>query len=898
MVEIDLWLKENKKKILVIIILFFIISIAVNIRIKNLPYLVDTTTGKYIPIEADGLTFIRYAEHILEHGALMGNDVLRYVPYGYDPLPEFNFLASFLAYSYKIISVFYQGSFDYWATIYPIVMFAIFIIVFFFLTKELFDTKISLLATASVAVLPVLLERTTAGFTDKEPLAMITMALSFLLYVLSWKSKTNQISIILGVLAGLTTAITGAIWGGVQFIYIIIGLTTLIFILLEKYSIKDLLTYSSWFITLIITSIFLVQTRATLMDILTTVTAIPMTFTFAVGIIDYLIKKYETPSIKKIYENKIPRPIVSITITAIVLSLIVLFIRGPYFFYGSSKQLYQYLTQPEGVGRWGLTVQESQPTYTTLWLFKFGPRYFFLVLIGVIILLYEGVKGIAEKKKIIIAFTIFFISFIFHKYSSESILNGINPISKIFYLGGILALISIYIYVYFSKYLKERNLSGLKVNRTSIFMILWFLISIAAAKSKIRLLIILAIVSAPLFAFAIFYIYKKLTEIDIPINVFGFKITPKNIKIFTIIILAFLLFSPFGTLAQKTPIINKIPVIKDDGLLISHYKTSSAISYIFKPTIDPKEQTIMKWIRENTNRNAVFASWWDYGYWIQTLGERGTISDGGNARGAINYFTGRYLITSNNDTETLEFLYANNVTHIVVFGQDLFKYPVISLIGSNVDYDRYSWIIGLIKNPTRTRKEGEITYMYYIIGKEIVLDDNLIYEDKKYKMQEGKVLEIVIPTKENNGKVVILQPLAFITDKYQKSVVPIECVIHKGKEIIFPKKGLDACIVLKPFILQNYQDEIGSAMLIQKKARYSFFTRYYVKGESNKNFELVYSDDQGIPFAQVEMGGIIPNRIWKVNYPKDIKDNPFYRQTILPDEMVYYIDTKKVKLVW
>jgi len=33
------------------------------------------------------------------------------------------------------------------------------------------------------------------------------------------------------------------------------------------------------------------------------------------------------------------------------------------------------------------------------------------------------------------------------------------------------------------------------------------------------------------------------------------------------------------------------------------------------------------WIKENTDENAVIASWWDYGYWITTLSDRTTIVD-------------------------------------------------------------------------------------------------------------------------------------------------------------------------------------------------------------------------------------------------------------------------------
>ena len=32
----------------------------------------------------------------------------------------------------------------------------------------------------------------------------------------------------------------------------------------------------------------------------------------------------------------------------------------------------------------------------------------------------------------------------------------------------------------------------------------------------------------------------------------------------------------------------------------------------------------MEWLSKNTEPDAVIASWWDYGYWITTLGNRPT----------------------------------------------------------------------------------------------------------------------------------------------------------------------------------------------------------------------------------------------------------------------------------
>ena len=35
----------------------------------------------------------------------------------------------------------------------------------------------------------------------------------------------------------------------------------------------------------------------------------------------------------------------------------------------------------------------------------------------------------------------------------------------------------------------------------------------------------------------------------------------------------------------------------------------------------------MQWLKANTSEDAVIAAWWDYGYWISTLGERKTLAD-------------------------------------------------------------------------------------------------------------------------------------------------------------------------------------------------------------------------------------------------------------------------------
>ena len=62
------------------------------IRTRNLPLLIDSTTGKYIPLALDPHAFLRYVKFSLEYGGLMSVDYTRYFPWGYGGLNDFSFL--------------------------------------------------------------------------------------------------------------------------------------------------------------------------------------------------------------------------------------------------------------------------------------------------------------------------------------------------------------------------------------------------------------------------------------------------------------------------------------------------------------------------------------------------------------------------------------------------------------------------------------------------------------------------------------------------------------------------------------------------------------------------------------------------------------------------------------
>ena len=115
----------------------------------------------------------------------------------------------------------------------------------------------------------------------------------------------------------------------------------------------------------------------------------------------------------------------------------------------------------------------------------------------------------------------------------------------------------------------------------------------------------------------------------------------------------------------------------------------------------------MKWVRENTNEGDVFAHWWDYGYWVQYLGQRPTISDGGHFQGFKDHFVGRYLLTTPKPETALSLMKSNNVSYLLIDPTDLGKYGAYSKIGSDEKgIDRFSQIPIMIFNKETNSYRG------------------------------------------------------------------------------------------------------------------------------------------------------------------------------------------------
>ena len=857
-----LFKKFKNKNIIIYFILAFIAIFGYYIRTRNLWLLKDATTNKYIPLALDPHVFLRYAQYIVEQGSLYATDFMRYFPLGFPMHAEVPLLPYFISYLYKFLHFFNSAmTIEYAHVLYPPICFTVGLIFFFLALKRLFNYKVALVSTAFLTVVPPFLYRTMAGFSDKEALATMFIFMTFYLFVRGWQEKNTKTVVLFGVLSGITTGLTAMSWGGVNFVYMIFGVFGILSIMLNKFSKKDFYLYTTWFLVLMFMLQF-ARGGAGLNGIrvfATSATSSLVVVAFFMGLVDFFVFKLDVLKIKEKVKKKLPLGFATLIISFVLILILVSVFIDPFFVVNKVTQMTDDLLNPLP-NRWVRTVAESHEPYITDWFSQMSFKYIMLSILGSTLLVFASIKSLKKKYSLSIAagYTILLLFFIFSRYSSSSpVFNGTTGIAKFAFIGSAIGLILgvIIVYLYFFYKDKESFNHLLKIKKEYIFVLVWFIIMIMGARRANRLIFIFAPITTVLFGYFSIKLFDYAKEF----------LKKDWYKIIAYILIGILIVSTFSGFA----------------------KTTLAQSKYTGPSYNQQWQKAGTWIRENTPEDSVFSHWWDYGYWVQTGGERATITDGGNAHGYLNYLMGRHVLTGQTEKEPLPFLYAHNATHLLIISDEIGKYPAFSSIGSDETYDRYSWINTFVLDPKNTQELRDRTVYLYKGG--TPLDGDFIYEDKLYPKQAAGVAGFFVSIKQEDNRTFFDQAFAVLIYNGQQVQVPLNCIFTEGKEIILGTEGLDGCLQIIPKIDGQKVDPKGAGLYLSPKVRKSRITQLYLWGGTSDYFQLEYSDEAQMPLALYNGRNIGPLKVWKISYPSDIEVPEEFYGTTFPNPEVQNI---------
>ncbi|MBR9704562.1 hypothetical protein GOV12_04065 [Candidatus Pacearchaeota archaeon] len=837
--------------------------------------------------DLDPWVFYRTAKTAIIEGKIPDMDNMRNVPIGFDNSIELQMVPQMIIYTYKFINIFGDYSPMFAAIIMPVLFFALTIIAFFLFVREIFvkeDEKsktkaniISLIATFFMIVIPVFLSRTIAGIPEKESIAFFFMFIAFFFFLKAWKTKSPKMYILLSVLAGVSAAVMNLAWGGALYIYVSIAGATLIAFLLNKVKERESYIFVIWMVTaLIVLNVF--TNRYTLTAFFTGSSTIVVTLVLAILIVNFILNKTKV-SDKLSKKFKLPSNIISIIVAIIVLLIGLTIVSGPFAIFDKFNSVYEMMFKVIE-GRWIITVAENRQPFYNEWASSFGPYIqqlpnlpvmFWLFFAGSVFLLFKTLKDNIKKWDAIvltILYVLFFLGLVFSRYAPSHILNGSNFISRFVYIGGALLLILGFLY-YYMIYQKRNHHGFEKIDYNVIFLLVLFVICLFTARSAIRLVMVLGPISTIMVAYLIvgsIDAFRKSRDETIKIIIGAFMVLILILSVFT---------------------------------FYTYYNTVKNQAYSFIPgPYNFQWQKAMKWVRDETPKESVFAHWWDYGYWVQSIGERATITDGGNAAVYWNYLSGRHVLTGDNQKDSLEFLYNHDVNYLLIDSTDIGKYGAFSSIGSDINYDRYSWIGSFLLDETQIQETKDQTLLVFTGG--IALDeDTMIEQDgKEIILPSGKtgVGAMILPVENDNGTEKFVQPIVVMQYNGVIHRIPMRYLSIDGEFVDF-ETGIEGAMMVFPRLISDgqsvSQNKAGAAIFVSPRILRGFLGQKYLLDDpfdKFPNFQVAHNQPSLVVENLRQQGMVLPDivhfngiqgpiKIWSVEYTGEEEERYDYIDT-------------------
>ena len=211
--------------------LVFLLLLAFWIRIQGVGIIPE---GQFT--ETDGYFYYYQASLISEYGQLPASDMHRWLPVGRDLGQTLNLYGYVLAYAHKTIALVFQNITLYHICLYmPVVCFCIGLgelcLYLYHAHGLLFSSIVGIL----LATLPGSIERSTAGFGDRDAFCLMIGILAVVTYLVSIQTETRRKRLIWTLASGFIVFLGGISWEGFGvFLSVIIVIEIWRFLTTEK----------------------------------------------------------------------------------------------------------------------------------------------------------------------------------------------------------------------------------------------------------------------------------------------------------------------------------------------------------------------------------------------------------------------------------------------------------------------------------------------------------------------------------------------------------------------------------------------------------------------------------------------------------------------------------------
>ena len=228
------------------ILLGAILLVAFWIRIQGVPNIPE---GQFTG--SDPYLHYWQAQIVSEQGRLPARDMHRWLPFGRDYGQSMTAYAYGLAYTHKAITVFFRNVSLYQVSLFsPAVCFVLGLGVLCFFLYRTFGLLFSSIVGILLATLPGIVERSSAGFSDRDSWCLMLGIFAVTTYLASLQTQSSRRRLFLTLASGLSVFLGGMSWEGFGvFLGIILCVELWKFLTSEKE--EGLRLYALWVCTFV-----------------------------------------------------------------------------------------------------------------------------------------------------------------------------------------------------------------------------------------------------------------------------------------------------------------------------------------------------------------------------------------------------------------------------------------------------------------------------------------------------------------------------------------------------------------------------------------------------------------------------------------------------------------------
>jgi dolichyl-diphosphooligosaccharide--protein glycosyltransferase len=234
----------------------------------------------------------------------------------------------------------------------------------------------------------------------------------------------------------------------------------------------------------------------------------------------------------------------------------------------------------------------------------------------------------------------------------------------------------------------------------SILLSIWFLGTIFASRSGVRFILLMIPAFTIAFGVSLGLLYRKLS-----------KIAPKSLGI-------------------SENISKAIMLIIIAILLISPIRAANEVAKREVPSMNDAWYSTLTKIKTETPEDSIINSWWDFGHWFITIGDRRVTFDGGGQDRYMAYWIGRSLLSDNEEKTIgiLRMVDCGNNNAFILLNEQLNDTPTsIDILNSIVLMDKQEAKQELLKYISEEKTDQILKYShceapenYYITSEDMI----------------------------------------------------------------------------------------------------------------------------------------------------------------------------------